>query len=130
MIKRGAKGGDPYETSLNLFEWATKLVPNGKSMQYETRSATLAHEWDQMIQWKVVNYQGLDRDACPQQLAGIMKNLERGTQLVAIKYVEDGMIVSEISEALQMYAQEAARLYEEDLTLPVDAFRQPDAPWS
>jgi hypothetical protein len=48
----------------------------------------------------------------------------------AIKYVEDGVIVSEISEALQMYAQEAARPYEEDLTLPVDAFGQPYCPWS
>jgi hypothetical protein len=58
-----------------------------------------------------------------------MKNLEGRTQGVAIKYVEDGMIVSEISEALQLYAEEAARLCEEDLALPADAYRQPEAPW-
>jgi hypothetical protein len=36
---------------------------------------------------------------------------------------------SEILEAVQLYAQEAVIRYEEDLMLPVDAFRQPEAPW-
>jgi hypothetical protein len=48
---------------------------------------------------------------------------------VAIKHVEEGVIISEIAEALQLYASEAAQRYEEDLTLPVDAYRQPEAPW-
>jgi hypothetical protein len=60
MIKRGAKGSDPYAVSLDSFEWAVKLVPDGKGMYYETRSEMLAREWDQMMQWKAVGYQGLD----------------------------------------------------------------------
>jgi hypothetical protein len=58
-----------------------------------------------------------------------MKNLEGRTQGVAIKRVDEGVIVSEITEALQLYAREAAQRYEEDLALPVDAHRQPEAPW-
>jgi hypothetical protein len=82
------------------------------------------------LSWKEVGYQGLGRDACPPQWAGIIKNLEGRTQEVAFKYVEDGVIVSEITEALHLYAEETAHWYEEDLTLPVDAYRQPEAPWS
>jgi hypothetical protein len=99
-------------------------------MRYETRSQALAQEWDQMMQWKAVGYQGLDRDAWSGQSADIMKNLEGRTQVVAIKHVEDGAIISEISEALQLYLQEPAQWLQDDMTLPVDAYRRPEAPWS
>jgi hypothetical protein len=65
LIKRGSKGGDSNELLLSHFEYAVKLVTNGCGMKYGTHSDWLLEQWTQMMEWKSLNDQGLDRDACP-----------------------------------------------------------------
>jgi hypothetical protein len=82
MVKKGTKGGDPKPLILNLFEWAVKLIPDWKGMRYDTESDWLIQQWDQMLHWKELGYQGLDRDACPPQWARIMESLEGHRELL------------------------------------------------
>jgi hypothetical protein len=65
FIKKGAKGGNPNGLTLDLLEWAVKLVPDGKGLYYDTESEWLIPEWEQMMQWKQIRHQGLGRSACP-----------------------------------------------------------------
>jgi hypothetical protein len=44
LIRKGAKGGDPNELLLNLFESAAKLIPNGCGMRYATHSDWLMEQ--------------------------------------------------------------------------------------
>jgi hypothetical protein len=67
MLRKCDKGVDPNELVLSLFEWIVKLVPNGCSMTYATHSDWLIEQWRDMLGWKEVGYQGLDRNACPRQ---------------------------------------------------------------
>jgi hypothetical protein len=130
LVKKGAKGGDPNTLVLDMFEWAVKLIPDGKGMYYDTQSDWLIHEWGQMMQWKEAGYQGLDRDECPPQWAGIMEKLEGRTQGVAMRKLDERTTASEILEAAQLYAMEAIPRLEEDIVTPVDGYRQPEAPWA
>jgi hypothetical protein len=78
MVRKGMKGVDPNEVLLSQFEWAVKLVPQGCKMAYLTHSDWLMAQWTDMMEWKSLNYQGLDRDACPHQWKGIMGLWRRG----------------------------------------------------
>jgi hypothetical protein len=44
--------------------------------------------------------------------------------------IDESGIDSTLMEAAQLYATEVVPRLEEDLALPVDAYRQPEAPWS
>jgi hypothetical protein len=81
MVKKGAKGGDPKPLILDLFEWAVMLIQDGKGMRYYTQSDWLVLQWDQILHWKELGYQGLDPNACPPQWAGIMGSLEGHREL-------------------------------------------------
>jgi hypothetical protein len=83
-----------------------------------------------MMDWKAKRYQGLDRDACPPQWKGIMGSLEGRTQGVTVAKITERLTDSTMLDAIKAYATEAVPRLEEDLTLPVDAYRQPEAPWS
>jgi hypothetical protein len=113
-------GCNQNELLLELLALAAQLVPNGKTMQYDTTSEFLVEQWDDMMRWKSIGYKGLDSDACPPQCTKIMGSLEGRT---------GGIGIFRSSQDSQLH--EAARLYamEEDLALPVDAYRRPEAPW-
>jgi hypothetical protein len=115
---------------LDLFEWAVKLIPDGKGMRYDAQSVWLIQEWDQMLQWKEVGYQGLDRDACPPQWAGIMMGLVGKTQGLAMVKFEERTMDSTMMDAVRLCAMEAIPQLEEDLVDPIDGYHQPEAPWA
>jgi hypothetical protein len=76
LIRRCDQGADHNDLSLTLFEDALKLVPNNRSLTYVTHSDWLYEQWSDMLGWKSVNYQGLDRNACPPQWKWIMGHVK------------------------------------------------------
>jgi hypothetical protein len=95
-------------------------------MQYETFSEFLVEQWEDMLGWKKVGYQGLDYDACPPQWKTIMGSVEGRTNGIGMfKSTDD----TQMHEAARMYAMEGIVMIEEGLALPVDAYRRPEAPW-
>jgi hypothetical protein len=129
LIRKGAKGVDPNELLLSQFEMAVKLSPNDCAMHYGTHSDWLLDQWTQMMEWKSLHYQGLDRSACPYQWKGIMgvlKGLTRGLEMMKL----ETMVVDQaIVKAAVLYAQEGILWLREDIATPVDAVRRPEAPW-
>jgi hypothetical protein len=105
---------------LDLLALAAQLVPNGKSMRYDTSSQFLVEQWDTMMQWESHGYQGLYRDACPPQWMKIMESLEGRTEGIAIMKSDENMLGH---ETLKMYALEGIERNEED------AYRRQEAPW-
>jgi hypothetical protein len=130
LIKKGAKRGDRDTIALEHFAFAVSLIPEGKDMPYETHSEWLIRRWDYMIGWKERGYEGLDRNACMPQWAGIMKHIDDGQRRVAVVGFDENGNDSIMVEAAQIYAIEAKERLEEDLALMVDAYREPEAPWS
>jgi hypothetical protein len=83
-------------------------------------------QWEDMMGWKRVGYQGLDRDACLPQWKAIMGSVEERTSGVGVFKSEENSLSH---AAARMYAAEAIEWIEEELALPVDAYRRPEAPW-
>jgi hypothetical protein len=130
VVKRGTKGGDPDSSILDRLEWAVKLIPDGKAMRYETKSDWLVEQWNDMMAWKARGYQGLDRDACMPQWANIVREVEERARGMDIAKLDPVRTASGFMEAAWMYGEEAIPRLEEDLVLPVDVYRRPEAPWS
>jgi hypothetical protein len=130
LVKMVAKGGDPNSLILDQLKWAVKLIPDGKAMRYETDSDWLVEQWRQLMEWKAIGYQGLDRDACMPQWADIMREVEERSQGMDITKLDPRTTASAYMEAARMYGEEGRIRLEEDLVTPVDGFRQPEAPWS
>jgi hypothetical protein len=119
-------GGVQNELLLYLLTLAVQLVPNGKTMQYDTISEFLVEQWNDMMQWKSIGYKRLDYDACPPQWRKIMGRIEGWTGGIGtFKSTDD----SQLHEAARLYAAEGIERLEEDFALPVDAYRRPEAPW-
>jgi hypothetical protein len=106
MIRKGAKGVDPNELLLIQFETAVKLIQKDCAMHYLTHSDWLLDQWNQMMEWKSLNYQGLDRDACPYQWKGIIGYLEGRTRGLEMAKMETMGIDQAILKAATMYAHE------------------------
>jgi hypothetical protein len=64
------------------------------------------------------------------QWEGIMGSLEGRTQGVAVVKINEDLTRSLMLEAIKTYAVEVIPRLGEDLLLPVDAYRQPEALWS
>jgi hypothetical protein len=69
---------------------------------------------------------GLDYDACPPQWKTIMGSIEGRTGGMVVFKSEDD---TQLHEAARLYAVEGIERMEEDLALPVDIYRRPEAPW-
>jgi hypothetical protein len=95
-------------------------------MQYDTFSEFLVEQWEDMMAWKRVGYQALDYDACPHQWKTIMRSIEERTGGIGIFKCRDD---TQLHEAARMYAMEGIDRIEEDLALPIDEYRRPEAPW-
>jgi hypothetical protein len=87
-------------------------------------------QWSQMMEWKARGYQGLDRSACRPQWAHIMREVKERAQGMDITKLDPARTAWGFMEAARMYAEEAIPRLEEELALPVDLYRQPEAPWS
>jgi hypothetical protein len=129
MIRKGAKGVDPNGLLLSQFESAVKLIPKDCSMHYLTHSDWLLDQWTQMMEWKSLNYQGLDRSACPCRWWGIMGYLEGRTRGLEMMKIETMEISQAITKSAVLYAQEGILWLREDMATPVDWERRPEAPW-
>jgi hypothetical protein len=100
-----------------------------RGMQYMSHSDWLVEQRSQMMQWKSVGYEGLDRDACQPQWKEIMGSPEGRTRGVVMVKLSECQVNPSILEALTLYGQEAIPRIQEDLALPVDTYRRLEAAW-
>jgi hypothetical protein len=127
-MKRG-KGEPLNKVAMDHFALAISLCPAGKDMRYEAHSAWLVEQWNDMMHWNSLGYEGLGREKCMPQWKEIMKYVDKGNrrvQMVQIAEENDSVLV----ESSQLYAVEAVHRLEEFHAPPVDIYRQPEAPWS
>jgi hypothetical protein len=129
LTKAGGKGHSLNTVAMNHFALAVTLYPEGKDMRYETHSARMIEQWNDMMLWKSLGYVGLDREKCVPQREGIMRDMEEGNRRVQIVQITEAND-SAREEASQMYAVEAVQRLEDDYALRVDSYGQPEAPWS
>jgi hypothetical protein len=109
MLRKCDRGVDPNDLSLSLFESLVKLVPNGCNMTYATRSNWLYDQWCDMMGWKEVGYQGLDRNACPLQWKEIMEHVEQRIGNVTMVKSSEMTIDPKIYQAVSMYGDEGVQ---------------------
>jgi hypothetical protein len=95
-------------------------------MQYDTFSDFLAEQWDGMMGWKRIGYQGLDCDACAPQWKTTMGSVEESTGGIGVFKSEDNTL---LHEAARMYAMEGIERTDAALASPSDGYRRPEAPW-
>jgi hypothetical protein len=114
--------------SKHMFSSATSRYED-RGMQYMSHSNWLVEQWTEMMQWKSVGYEGLDRDACPPEWKETMGGLEGRTRGVMMLKLRECQVNPSIVEALRLDRQEAIPRLQEDLALPVDAYHRPEAPW-
>jgi hypothetical protein len=114
---------------LSLFEDALKLTPNNRSLTYVTHSDWLYGQWSEMLCWKSVGYQGLDRSACPSQWKGIMEHVETRVDQVRMVKLSESDIGPRIKNAVVLFAREGINWYRELLATPVGGDYPPAAPW-
>jgi hypothetical protein len=95
----------------------------------ETHSRWLVNEWDQMMQWQSVGYQGLDRNECPGTWSCIMRDVEEWHRRVQGS-VGTGERIPQVKNAAQLHAREVTSLLEELLRRPVDSKEPSVPPWS
>jgi hypothetical protein len=61
-------------------------------MQYDMFADFLVGQWEDMMGWRRIGYQGLDYDACAPQWKTIMESLEVRTGGVGVFKAEDNTI--------------------------------------
>jgi hypothetical protein len=130
MSRRCDRGGDHNDLLLTLFEDALKLVPDNRSLTYVTHSDWLFEQWSDMLGCKSVDYQGLDRGACPPQWKGIMKHVETRLNQVRMVKLSEPDIEPRIKNAVVLFAYEGVQWYKDFLATPVGGDYPPAAPWS
>jgi hypothetical protein len=91
---------------LSLFEDALKLTPNNRSLTYVTHSNWLYEQWSDMLGWKAVGYQGLDRSACPPQWKGIMEHVETRVDQVRMVKLSESDIEQKIRTPVVKFANQ------------------------
>jgi hypothetical protein len=130
MLRKCDKGVDPNELVLSLFEWIVKFVLNGSNMIYATHSDWLIEQWRDMLGWKEVGYQGLDRNACPRQWKGIMEHVEQRIRGLEMVKLSEMAIDPKIRNAVSLYGNEGVQWYRDFMARPDGAEHPPTAPWS
>jgi hypothetical protein len=129
MIRICGRGVDPNELLLNLLASATKLIPQGEGMYYASQSDWLLEQWNDMLEWKRLNYEGLDRSACPPHWKGIMDEIEGRTRGMDMKRPDELPVNQKIKDSVTQHALEGIAWYKESLETPVDGDDPPVAPW-
>jgi hypothetical protein len=126
LTKAGNKGEPMNKMAMDYFALVISLCPEEKDMRYETRSVWLIEQWNDMMHWESIGYEGLDREQCMSRWREIMKYVDeanRGVQMVQIMEENDSALV----EAAQLCAIETVHRLKEFHALPVDMYRQPEA---
>jgi hypothetical protein len=130
MIRKCDRGADHNDLLLSLFEDPLKLVPDNRSLTYVTHSDWLFEQWRDMLGWKAVGHQGLDRNACPPQWKGIMGHVETRVDEVRRMKLSESDIEPRIRNAVVLFANEGINVYREFLATPVGGDYPPTAPWN
>jgi hypothetical protein len=128
MLRRCDRGADPNELSLNLFQAIVKLVPDGCNVTYATCSDWLFDQWSDMMAWREIGYQGLDRDACPSQWKGIMEHVEQRIGVVTLVKFSDIIVDQKMHQAVSLHGEEGVQWYRELLATPLGNEYPPEAP--
>jgi hypothetical protein len=124
------RGQDCNDLVLSLFGEVLKLVPDGGSLTYVTHSDWLYEQWTDMMGWKSVGYQRLDRNMCAFQWKGIMDHVEERLNEVNMVKSSESDIEEKIRNAASLYGLEGVQWCREFLATPVGGGYPPTAPWS
>jgi hypothetical protein len=108
LLRRCDKGTHPNDLLPTLFEYTVKLVANGSAVVCATHSDWLYNQWADMMGWKSVNYEGLDRNACSLQWKGIMEHVEGRTRSFEMVKLSEMNIDPKIRDAVAQYGREGA----------------------
>jgi hypothetical protein len=80
---------------------------------YVTHSDWLYEQWSDMSGWKSIDYQGLDRGACPPQWKGIMRHVETRVDQVRMVKLSESDIEQRIRNAVILFAHEGVQWYKD-----------------
>jgi hypothetical protein len=130
MLRKCDRGQDLNDLVLSLFREVFKLVPDSWSLTYVTSSEWLIEQWTDMLAWKSVGYQGLDRGACPYHWKGIMEHVETRLENVTLVRSGDSDIAERIRNAAILHGHEEVDWYREILATPVEGDYPSTAPLS
>jgi hypothetical protein len=128
MLRKCDRGQDLNDLILSLFKEVLNLTPDSRSLTYVTTSEWLVEQWTDMLAWKSIGYQGLDRDACAYQWKGIMENMETRLANVTLVRSEESGITERIRNAAVKYGLEGVDWYRGFLETPDGAEYPPVAP--
>jgi hypothetical protein len=128
MLRRCDRGQDIDDLTLSLFKEVLSCTPDGRCLTYVTTSEWLVGQWTDMLGWKVVGYEGLDRDACAYQWKGIMESVETRLANVTLVRSGDADIPESIKNAAEKYGHEGTDWYRRLLETPVGGDYPPTAP--
>jgi hypothetical protein len=105
MLRKCDRGHDLNDLILSLFKEVLSLTPDGRSLTYVTTSGWLVEQWTDILAWKSVGYEGLDRDACAYQWKGIMESAETRLANVTVIRFEESNITERIRNASVKYGR-------------------------
>jgi hypothetical protein len=128
MLRKCDRSQDINDLTLSLFKEVLSFTPDGRCLTYVTTSKWLVGQWTDMLGWKAVDYEGLDRDACAYQWKGIMESVETRLANVTLVRSGDADISESIKNAGEKFGHEGVTWYRRLLETPVGAEYPPSAP--
>jgi hypothetical protein len=128
MLRKCDRGHDLNDLSLLLFHDVLSITPDSCALTYATRSEWLMDQWNDMLAWQSIGYQGLDREACPYQWKGIMEHVETRLSKVTLMRFGDTAITEGIRQAVEKFGEEGVDWYKRFLETPDGAEYPPVAP--
>jgi hypothetical protein len=128
MLRKCARDHDINDLALVLLQDTLSIVPDQCELTYATSSEWLLGQWNDMVEWQSIGYQGLDRAACPYQWKGIMEHVETRLSKVTMIRLSDTQVIEGIHKAVWKFGNEGIDWYTRFMETPDGAEYPPVAP--
>jgi hypothetical protein len=125
MFRRCGRDVDMNELSLAAFREILVATPDACELTYMTHSSWLHEQWLEMLAWKSVDYQGLDRKACPHYWQDIMEHAETRLSKVTMMNASNTQVREDLQSALQKFAMEGIEWHQRYMETPVGLGAEP-----
>jgi hypothetical protein len=128
MIRKCGRDVDINELSLAAFKEVLAATPDACELTYATNSEWLLEQWLDMLAWKSIDYQGLDRKACPHYWQDIMGHAETRLSRVTMVSASEMPVREDLRSAVQKFGMEGLEWYQRFMETPDGAEYPPVAP--
>jgi hypothetical protein len=128
MIRRCGRDVDINELSLAAFKEVLVATPDACELTYGTNSEWLHTQWLEMLAWKSIGYEGLDRKACPHYWQDIMGHAETRLSKVTMMSASEMLVREDLRSAIQKFGMEGIEYYQRWMETPDGAEYPPVAP--